>query len=263
MSRHKQTGKKAPEGLPTPRILGDSELSGLLKAQLHFDRRGAYDADFVSRGIFGPRFNNEDVGYNEIHGVAFHEIVPEAVRQGQGLVRLLDAGCGAGVFVEEIQAVVDKDPTLKGRFNAMGLALTRRLTYREPDGKHEVVTVDLAPQIKAGTIKVGHAEDMPFQDEFFNLLVETQGPLAYYSKHPERRLKVYNEYYRVLAPGGVMFLADKHGTGYLDKEDKLKGGALRGFIQEHPDAYLETPKTGGSFSLPAVQRLHIRKPVTH
>ncbi len=233
------------------RVLQDPELHKLLKEQFRLEKKRGYEVDFVSRGMETVHLNDEEFSYNTIHGVNFGDEITGAVKSTQGVVRLLDVGCGLGYFITDAERFA-REHGFAGRFEAHGTTIAKKILSKDPDTR-ERLELDLLAGAK---IHRAHAENLPAPDEHFMMLTDTQGALAYYDSYPQRRINVLEEYWRVLAPGGTMYLADRYKRGYLNPETLTQDGeALNEFVRRHPEAVIAKAERAE-----LADRIQIRKP---
>lgn len=160
----------------------------------HKARQGALERGYVqglpkpglwsdSRGVEGPN------SYNEIHGTDFSVVTAGLIDlfncAPERPLRILDIGCGRGKFLEEIK---DRFGTL---VDTAGLTLTDSNSNEESKQLKE----------KGVPIHSGSAEDLPFGDESFHLIISTYA--LCYAFDPVLGVE---EAHRVLAPGGAASL---------------------------------------------------------
>jgi ubiquinone/menaquinone biosynthesis C-methylase UbiE len=102
--------------------------------------------------------------------------------------RVLDIGCGTGYFSRHIAPVVGPDGTVVG------------IDPSQP-------MLDYATQHAPAncTFQAAGAEDLPFEDASFDLIVSS---LAFHHIPSEHRGDAVREMFRVLRPGGRLMIAD-------------------------------------------------------
>jgi ubiquinone/menaquinone biosynthesis C-methylase UbiE len=102
--------------------------------------------------------------------------------------RVLDIGCGSGFFSRRMVPVVSPGGTVVGIDPSEPM-----LAYA---GEHSPVNC---------TFHTAGAEDLPFSDASFDLIVSS---LAFHHIATEHRAEAVREMFRVLRPGGRLFIAD-------------------------------------------------------
>lgn len=133
-------------------------------------------------------------GYELLAGVLFlgqrgriwdRLVTLSAARSGD---RVLDVGCGTGYFARRITPVVQPGGSVLG------------IDPSQP-------MLDYATEHSPAncTFQVGGAEDLPFPDASFDLVVSS---LAFHHFPVDRRADAVREMFRVLRPGGRVFIAD-------------------------------------------------------
>ena len=102
--------------------------------------------------------------------------------------RVLDIGCGTGYFARRIAPVVEPGGKVVGI-----------------DPSHSMLdyAIDRAPG--NCTFQAAGAEELPFDDASFDLVVSS---LAFHHFPVDRRADAVREMFRVLRPGGRLFIAD-------------------------------------------------------
>ncbi|MDF2579874.1 MAG: hypothetical protein K0S49_1453 [Microbacterium sp.] len=172
----------------------------------HRGAGGLYDADVTEQTVEHTRaaYDEVAVSYAEMLPDTRYEAAPE-LAMVQHFVEsiprrpaaVLDAGCGTGRMISHLSVL---DPALVIAGSDLSPAMLAEAKVRHPD--LELVTADNAA--------------LPFADERFD------GVLAWYSTihTPAHRLwTVFDEFYRVMRPGGLLLLGYQSGTGQrrLDK----------------------------------------------
>uniref|UniRef100_A0AAU3IAF3 Methyltransferase domain-containing protein n=1 Tax=Streptomyces sp. NBC_01393 TaxID=2903851 RepID=A0AAU3IAF3_9ACTN len=141
---------------------------------------------------WGPTY--EDSRIQQIRDRIHQSLVDWVGEQGVRPQNVLDVGCGTG-------------------------ALLRRVGIRFPNA--ELTGVDVSPSmVETARAKVpeglpvtfvhGAAEQLPFEDESFDLVVST---ICFH--HWRSRNEGLAEIQRVLKPGGRVFIADHYAVGWL------------------------------------------------
>jgi ubiquinone/menaquinone biosynthesis C-methylase UbiE len=120
-----------------------------------------------------------DRQYNERHGrIYYAHICDRVIRALPPGGRLLDLGCGTGLFMQRY---------MKGEGKAIGLDISRGMILRARS------------RCKGGDATLATAEKLPFQDNSFDAVASL---LAFsYLQKPEDML---GESFRVLKPGGII-----------------------------------------------------------
>ena len=104
-------------------------------------------------------------------------------------MRVLDAGCGGGRNIKYL---------LRERYEVFGV-----------DASSEAVAAvrkmagELAPQLPAENFKVAKVEEMPFPDEFADLVICHS--VLHFAPDEARMKAMVRELWRVLRPGGMLF----------------------------------------------------------
>ena len=122
------------------------------------------------------------VAFSEIYDIIYN-LVCETVASG----KILDIGCGTGLCA--IQIAKDDRYEVAGIDNSAEM-----IKMCEKNAKKEGVTVDF---------RVATASRLPFEDQEFDMIF-SNGSLH----HWEKPVEVFNEMYRVLKPGGSVFVND-------------------------------------------------------
>ena len=104
--------------------------------------------------------------------------------------RVLDVGCGTGYFARRLAPVVQPDGSV------VGIDPSRPML--------DFATEHAPPNC---TFRIAGAEDLPFPDASFDLVVSS---LAFHHIPAEGRADALREMFRVLRPGGRVFIADFH-----------------------------------------------------
>jgi SAM-dependent methyltransferase len=213
----------------------DVELFRFLRGQIRKDKGGYYQHEYITRGIDSAVYG-DGPGYNQLHRVDFRGEL-DFFLSTRDDVWLLDCGCGPGYFIKEMMDYAHGRGVSK-RFHPRGVTLTSHI---EADNPEDSDTTRHQMLFGKDIISFAHGEKIPFPDARFNMVVDTQGPWAYYGS-PEmapRRKALLGEYFRVLAPGGKLYLEDMYATGSLSvKSEKEEGNPLCEFLKSHPQAIL-------------------------
>jgi len=151
-------------------------------------------------------------------------------------IRILDAGCGPGFFSMILA---------EAGFSVTGVDVTLEMLK-----KARAATKNAGFQV---TYLQGDVQDLPFSDESFDIVVSRN--LTWILKTPA---KAYKEWYRVLAPGGMLVNFDANWYCYLFDEALRKGyeedrEATRRLGVE--DSYLGT-------NIEAMEALALRAPLS-
>jgi SAM-dependent methyltransferase len=201
-----------------------------LTRQRRLERSGFYTAPQISRGILKAQ-QGKGAGYNEAHGVFFHEVLAEEFRRCDGTVRLLDMGCGPGYFLRSMIEFA-RASGRAGRFEAHGVTLAKTVSaVVDPQGSLKT----FKPVVGDDVIHIGHGENLKFPDGYFNMVVSTFGPTNYHTGGyaRNRTKRSLEEAYRVTMPGGRIFVADGFPKGAAGQE---RLDAFREFETGHKDA---------------------------
>jgi len=127
---------------------------------------------------------------------------------GPGM-RILDAGCGYGRNLVHLLREGAEVYALDA--NAEGVSHVRALA------------AELAPELPEENFKVGVIEKMPFPDEFADVVICSS--VLHFAKDEAHFLKMVDELWRVLRPGGMLFcrLGSRIGMEF----EKLRGNVFR------------------------------------
>jgi len=170
-------------------------------------------ADYVTYHGLDWRGQGDETteGCNQVYCTDFVRDVENLQRQFPGeVVRVLDVGCGRGVFLSELGAA-----------------------FERPDRqKIETIGTNL-PEVRG--------EDLPYPDESFHLVISTSAATLYTS----RLDLVLDEMHRVLKKGGVMLF---HRTPTMMAEEKLKA-VFDEFTANHRVKIEEIKGWGGSYKV--------------
>ncbi len=146
-------------------------------AMAEFDRWSRnYDRCILQRLFFGPS----------------HAMMIDKLRPGD--LRILDIGCGTGLFAERI---LRHDPDAR----VWGLDLSTRMLARSAlrqqrwNGRYQLVR--------------GDSERLPFRDGFFDVIT-----CSHSFHHYPRQAQVVGEMHRVLRPGGQLMIVDGDRDGF-------------------------------------------------
>lgn len=171
--------------------------------------------------------------YDQVSRIAFSEIydliynlVCETVASG----KILDVGCGTGLCAIQIA----KDD----RYEVAGIDTSAEMIKMcEKNAKKERVTADF---------RVATASQPPFEDHEFDMIV-SNGSLH----HWEKPVEVFNEMYRVLKPGGSVFVNDLCENPDRDELMRIIGSKIPfkpmrdGFMENAPKGAYSRDKALG------------------
>jgi len=105
-----------------------------------------------------------------------------------------------------------------------------------------------------GELSVGDIGNLPFQDNFFDMVVDVE---AIYANSFESSVKIYREIARVLKPGGKVysrtFAAGTWGSSNDFKEGTMKEGPMAGMGYTRLTSYEEIPTLiGDSYQIESI-----------
>lgn len=198
----------------------------------------AYDSDVTNDTPDGTR-----AAYDVVAG-SYAEMIPDTRYEAHldlAMVRhfveslaprpaaVLDAGCGTGRMISHLSAL-DGDLVLAGSDLSPSMLEVARSTH---------------PDLE---LVVGDNADLPFHDGRFD------GVLAWYSTihtPPHRLGPVYDEFHRVLRPGGALLLGYQAGTGER-RIDRPYGHDIELTAYLHHTLYVRDALTAAGFAVTAV-----------
>jgi ubiquinone/menaquinone biosynthesis C-methylase UbiE len=167
------------------------------------------DAAYVRR-----RDRVSRVAFAEIYDM-IHDWVRETVPSG----KILDVGCGTGLCAIQIAR--------NDRYEVAGIDNSAEMIKMcEKNAKKEGVTADF---------RVATASQLPFEDGEFDMII-SNGSLH----HWEKPVEVFNEMYRVLKPGGSVFVNDLCKDPDRDELMRIIGSRIpfkpmrNGFMENAP-----------------------------
>lgn len=212
-----------------------NELGGFLWQVRRLEQAGLYRSGDISRGVDRVHMGSGE-SYNEMHKVDFYrELDYFLEKKKDGVVRILDVGCGLGFFLKDLLDYAESGG-VRNRVEVHGINPVKnfRAIDQDPSDSRE-----LKPVLGSDVIHVAHAENIPFEDNSFDMVVSTAGAYAKYGAHDSEnfkthgRIRVLNELYRVTAPGGKIYL--KAACEYMDG---LMDASLKFFQIKHRDAVI-------------------------
>ncbi|MBM2820859.1 MAG: SAM-dependent methyltransferase [Candidatus Berkelbacteria bacterium] len=103
---------------------------------------------------------------------------------------VLDIGCGKGTFVNDL--------TRHG-FDTYGVDIGFFKSWRKK------AALKMSPDIPQDRLVAGIGEDLPFDDETFNTVFDSDGPITY-CNNPGQFDRTLSEYLRVLRSGGRIII---------------------------------------------------------
>jgi ubiquinone/menaquinone biosynthesis C-methylase UbiE len=165
------------------------------------------------------------VAFSEIYDLIYN-LVCETVTSG----KILDVGCGTGLCA--IQIAKDDRYEVAGIDNSAEM-----IKMCEKNAKKEGVTADF---------RVATASQLPFEDQEFDMIV-SNGSLH----HWEKPVEVFNEMYRILKPGGSVFVNDLCENPDRDELMRIIGSKIPfkpmrdGFMENAPKGAFSREKALG------------------
>jgi len=146
------------------------------------DYTGSPENVFKDKVYVRRRDQVSRIAFSEIYD-AIYDLVCETVASG----KILDVGCGTGLCAIQIAK--------NDRYDVAGIDNSAEMIKMcQKNAKKEGVTVDF---------RVATASQLPFEDDEFDMIV-SNGSLH----HWEKPVDAFNEMYRVLKPGGSVFIND-------------------------------------------------------
>lgn len=165
------------------------------------------------------------VAFSEIYDLIYN-LVCETVASG----KILDIGCGTGLCA--IQIAKDDHYEVAGIDNSAEM-----IKMCKKNAKKEGAMVDF---------RVAAASQLPFEDREFDMIV-SNGSLH----HWEKPVEVFNEVYRVLKPGGSVFINDLCENPDRDELMRIIGSKIPfkpmrdGFMENAPKGAYSREKALG------------------
>ena len=235
-----------------PRVDDESraELGSFLRELRHEENMGLYQSGDISRGVERV-YTGVGESYNQMHRVDFYRELDSLLARKQGVIRILDVGCGLGYFLKDMLDYAESRGA-GGRVEVYGINLTK--DYRAYDQTDGGKLKEFKPVLGGDVIRVAHAERIPFGDGSFDMVVMTAGPYDKYGAKENvafathGRIRMLNELYRVTSPGGRIYV-----RAVCDYMGGLLDAALQFFRINHGDVVIN----GGSPVNPPTQ---IQKP---
>jgi SAM-dependent methyltransferase len=184
------------------------QLAWALEALRLQERDGSYPLHCISRGVDKVHLGEPDKSYNQVHGVDFFEELDGFLGRKNGVIRVLDVGCGLGFFLKDLQ---DHATSIGegSRVDVQGVTLTR--VFKAFKSSEDSTNIkEFTPVLDNSKIHIAHAEKMPFPDAYFDMVVTTFGPNTKYTGmlgEIERRGKLLDELFRVTGHEGRIYLA--------------------------------------------------------
>lgn len=118
---------------------------------------------------------------------------------------ILDAGCGSGRNIIYF---------LQNDFNVFGIDPDTRAVEQVKQ-----LAAQLAPNLPADNFKVAPAEDLPFEDDMFDLVISSA--VLHFAKDNNHFDAMLRSMWRVLKPGGYLFARLASDIGITDKVQHL------------------------------------------
>lgn len=207
-------------------------LANHIKNQRADERDMAYEDSHISRGMDWSHLGVGN-GYNAIHGLDFRSEI-DRIMSKNGKVNILDIGCGLGYFIRDVLEH-GKKQGYNEKLGVRGLTLTRVFKAQDTSSWE---AVKLLPVVPHNLVDIGHAQNMPYPDSSQDIVVSTFGPYTYYSGPASgigQKPALIAEMYRVTAPGGAIYIADRIRFQDVKRETPI----IEGFRKKHPDALAE------------------------
>lgn len=200
-------------------------LRHVLSNVFEIDYLGGSQNIFKDKMYVKRRDQVSRIALSEINDTIYN-LVCETVASGN----ILDVGCGTGICAIQIA----KDD----RYEVAGIDTSAEMIKMcEKNAKEEGVTADF---------RVATASRLPFEDQAFDMVV-SNGSLH----HWEKPVEAFNEMYRVLKPGGSVFVNDLCENPDRDELMRIVGSKIPfkpmrdGFMENAPKGAFSREKVLG------------------
>jgi SAM-dependent methyltransferase len=149
-------------------------------------------------------------------------------------MRILDAGCGGGRNLVYF---------LRNGFNVFGIDQNREAIEHVRD-----LAKSLAPELPAENFRLAQVEEMPFDDEVFDAVISSA--VLHFADSERHFNRMLDEIWRVLKPGGLLFVRLASLIGIEDKIKLIEG--RRYWLPDGSERFLVDEE----FLLAAIARLN-------
>jgi SAM-dependent methyltransferase len=149
-------------------------------------------------------------------------------------MRILDAGCGGGRNLVYF---------LRNGFNVFGIDQNREAIEHVRD-----LAKSLAPELPAENFRLAQVEEMPFDDEVFDAVISSA--VLHFADSERHFNRMLDEIWRVLKPGGLLFVRLASSIGIEDKIKLIEG--RRYWLPDGSERFLVDEE----FLLAAIARLN-------
>jgi SAM-dependent methyltransferase len=149
-------------------------------------------------------------------------------------MRILDAGCGGGRNLVYF---------LRNGFNVFGIDQNREAIEHVRD-----LAKSLTPELPAENFRLAQVEEMPFDDEVFDAVISSA--VLHFADSERHFNRMLDEIWRVLKPGGLLFVRLASSIGIEDKIKLIEG--RRYWLPDGSERFLVDEE----FLLAAIARLN-------
>jgi tellurite methyltransferase len=122
-------------------------------------------------------------------------------------MRVLDAGCGSGRNLVYF---------FRSGFDVSGVDQSR-----DAIAQIRSLAAELAPHLPAGNFRLAAIEQMPFDDDSFDVVISSA--VLHFARDEAHWLAMVREMWRVLKPGGILFARLASTIGMEDKVEQIEG----------------------------------------